>query len=136
MSPNSVPSSRYLTRISLIERLQASHPSGWEQLINLYRPLLFHWTKRAGMNIQDFDDVCPDVFRVVTQRIEGFQRGERMGSFRAWLREITRNICMELFRKDGGNARAVGVTDAAILLGQVRDLLKPPQPPAPATRLT
>ena len=121
MSPKSVPSSQSLTRESLIERLQASDPSGWEQLINLYRPLLFHWTKRAGVNIQDFDDVCQDVFCVVAQRIEGFQRGERMGSFRAWLREITRNICMELFRKERRVLQGVGGTSAAIVLQEIVD---------------
>src|SRR4051794_26352275 len=93
------------TRPSLIARLQTGDRDGWDRLVSLYRPLLWHWARRAGVSEQDFDDVCQEVYRVVCRRVGEFRRGERAGSFRAWLRGITWNVCRERDRKDNCEAR-------------------------------
>src|SRR2546421_650867 len=90
----------FATRASLVDRLRGSDQDGWRRLVVLYRPLLWHWARRAGVDGQDCDDVCQDVFRVVAERIGSFRLGERVGSFRAWLRAITRNVCREQGRRD------------------------------------
>jgi RNA polymerase sigma-70 factor (ECF subfamily) len=116
--PEAPAAPEYATRASLIDRLQSADPAGWERLVELYRPLLWHWARRAGVPPQDIDDVCQDVFRVVAVRIGSFRLGGRTGSFRAWLRGITRNVCRERARAD---ERAAGGTDAAARLYEVAD---------------
>jgi len=87
----------------------------------MYRQLLWHWARQGGTKPQDFDDVCQDVFKVVTVRIGSFELGEHRGSFRAWLRAITRNVCLERFRAAGVEGRAVGGTEAGALLQEIAD---------------
>jgi RNA polymerase sigma-70 factor, ECF subfamily len=111
----------YATRASLIDRLQAGDPDGWGRLVSLYGPLVAHWARRAGVPSQDQDDVCQDLFRVVTKRIGTFQLGEHRGSFRAWLRNITRNVCRERARADVPALRAAGGTNAGLQLHEVAD---------------
>jgi len=109
------------TRASLICLLKEGDRSAWDRLVSLYRPLLWHWARRAGADAQDFDDVCQEVFVVVSRRIGAFQLAEREGSFRAWLRAITRNVCRERGRTESAQARASGGTDAVIRLAEVAE---------------
>ena len=111
----------YATRASLIARLHGSDPAGWERLVGLYRPLLWHWARQGGVKPQDYDDVCQDVFKVVTVRIGSFTLGERRGSFRAWLRAIIQNVCRERARTGGVEGRAAGGTEAGTFLREVVD---------------
>lgn len=121
VSSHPLGGSRFATRASLIDRLRASDPTGWGRMIELYRPLLWHWARRAGVAPQDFDDVCQDVFRVVARRIGSFRLAGRPGSFRAWLRGITRNVCREHLRHHGPSPRAAGGAAAAARLREVAD---------------
>lgn len=120
-SPRDSAGSGLATQASLIDRLQAADPVGWERLVELYRPLLWHWAKGCGVCPPDCEDVCQDVFRRVFERISSFRLGDRHGSFRAWLREITRNVCHERRRSNGPFEQALGGTDAVIWLNGVAD---------------
>jgi RNA polymerase sigma-70 factor (ECF subfamily) len=109
------------TRLSLIDGLKSSDRDAWDRLIQLYKPLLRHWTQKFGMGQQDFKDVEQEVYRVVVAKIATFQLGERLGSFRAWLRGIVRNICLERSRAANENGRAVGGTDATAMMRELPD---------------
>jgi RNA polymerase sigma-70 factor (ECF subfamily) len=120
----------YGTRASLIARLQGSDPAGWERLVGLYRPLLWHWARQSGVKPQDVDDICQEVFKVVTVRIGSFELNAHHGSFRAWLRSITRNVCRERERKVGVEGYAAGGTAAGVILSEVVGHVLEDQDPA------
>lgn len=109
------------TRSSLIARLRAGDPNGWVRLTTLYRSLLCHWAGEFGVPSQDLDDVCQEVYAEVKRQIGAFERGERTGSFRKWLREIARRKCLERFRADGPEGRGAGGSEAAQRLQAVPD---------------
>jgi len=116
------------THRSLIERLKSADSEGWDRLVTLYRPLIWHWARQEGIPPQDFEDIRQDVFRVVVERIGTFELGERFGSFRAWLKGITHNICRERARRNAG-PRGVGGTEAAIRLNEAADPANDDDPP-------
>lgn len=121
LAPEGSTGSGVATRPSLIDRLRSADPTGWERLVELYRPLVWHWARTWGVRPPDCEDVGQDVFRVVVERITSFRLGDRHGSFRAWLREITRNVCRERRRSNGPVERASGGTDAVIWLNAVAE---------------
>lgn len=109
------------TPSSLIDRLRASDAAGWERVVELYGPLLRYWAKQNGASPTDSEEVCQEVFSRVVELIASFQLGDRRGSFRAWLRQITRNVCRERRRSNGPVNQPTGGTDATIQLNEVAD---------------
>ena len=79
------------TPASLLLRLrQPGEQRAWEQFVDLYTPLLFHWSLRLGLKEADAADLVQDVFLVLSQRLAGFDY-DRQKSFRGWLRTILMN---------------------------------------------
>ncbi len=75
--------------------------------------------RKAGLEPEDAADVVQEVWKAVSENIDGFQRGESVGAFRRWLWTVTRNKACDHFRKHVGGAQAVGGTDARKLLETV-----------------
>lgn len=79
------------TPVSLLLRLrQPGEPEAWRRFVRLYTPLLYHWTRRAGLQSQDADDLVQDVLLTLVQALPTF-RYDPQRSFRAWLRTILMN---------------------------------------------
>jgi RNA polymerase sigma-70 factor (ECF subfamily) len=76
---------------SLLEKLHnpADHQA-WQEFVDLYTPLLYHWARRAGLQDQDAADLLQDVFTTLYQKLPEFQYDQHK-SFRKWLRSVTLN---------------------------------------------
>jgi RNA polymerase sigma-70 factor (ECF subfamily) len=107
------------TSLSLLERAQSADPRAWQQIVQIYGPLVFFWTRKSGLEAEDAADVVQEVWKAVHHKIEGFHRGESTGAFRRWLWTITRNKACDHFRERHGEARAAGGTDARQFLETV-----------------
>lgn len=85
------------TSLSLLERVKTRDTAAWERLVNLYTPLVNHW---AGRHLQEADmaDIRQEVFLSVSRMIGEFERVSTSGSFRGWLRVITRNKICDYWR--------------------------------------
>jgi RNA polymerase sigma-70 factor (ECF subfamily) len=84
----------------------------WAKLVALYEPLVLHWCRRGGAQAAEGQDVAQDVFLAASNGLADFER-ERAGSFRAWLRGITRHKLLDLYRRrDRQPAAASGGTEA------------------------
>ncbi|MBV9125140.1 MAG: sigma-70 family RNA polymerase sigma factor [Planctomycetes bacterium] len=70
----------------------------WNRFVELYTPLLFHWTRLLGLQAQDAADLVQDVFLVLIRKLPEFQY-DRDKSFRGWLRTVLLNK----WRKDRRN---------------------------------
>lgn len=106
------------TSHTLIGRAKAREPAAWERLAKLYSPLVYYWCQESGLPQADLHDVFQDVFCALARDIDKFQPIEG-GSFRGWLRTITRNKVMDHFRKSGLDPIAFGGTDALNLFDQI-----------------
>ena len=111
------------TSPSLLHRVKAENPEAWQRLVNLYGPLVYHWCRSSGLKGEDTADVVQEVFCSVASGIAEFHGGDHRGSFRAWLRTITRNTIHDLFRRKHRQPEAKGGTVAQ------QQFLEVPQPP-------
>jgi RNA polymerase sigma-70 factor (ECF subfamily) len=90
---------------SLLERARRRDAGAWEQLVELYTPLVYYWCRRGLLPDQDVADVVQEVFRAVVTGIDGFRRDRPGDTFRGWLRTITRSKISDHFRgKDCADA--------------------------------
>src|SRR5436190_1597007 len=54
------------TSLTLLHRLQADDPAGWQRLIDLYGPLIYFWCRRwPQLNHEDVADVFQEVLTTV-----------------------------------------------------------------------
>lgn len=80
------------TSVSLLDRLKVarSDASEWKQFELMYLPLIRRWVSRIPGLGSEVDDVTQEVLLVLVREIPRFER-QRLGSFRAWLRQVTVN---------------------------------------------
>lgn len=92
MSISRDPSSAGATSVSLLDRLKRAEPAAtdWGRLQEIYLPLIGRWLARVPGLGAEADDLAQEVFVVVVREIPRFER-QRVGSFRAWLRQVTVN---------------------------------------------
>lgn len=105
---------------SLIFRLQENEDAAWQELVDLFAPLIFHWCNRLQLNASDSSDVMQEVFAVVANTIAKFRLQED-GGLRGWLWTITQNKIRDFYRKDKRRANAMGGSTAQLLLNRVED---------------
>jgi RNA polymerase sigma-70 factor (ECF subfamily) len=84
------------TSTSLLERAKSQDEKAWEQLVELYSPLVYAWCRKAGLQPADAADVGQEVFRAVARKLGDFHRDREGDTFRGWLRTITRNKLRDL----------------------------------------
>ena len=109
------------TSQSLILRVKENDPVAWERLVKLYSPLVYFWCQQSRLSQPDVNDIFQDVFHTLAGNIEKF-RPIKNGSFRGWLRTLTRNKLNDHFRKNGREPRPMGGTEALNYLEQIPDL--------------
>ncbi len=122
---------------SLIARLQDSDPVAWQQLVDLYAPLIFRWCQNCGLNSSDSSDIMQEVFVAVTRSVARFAP-EPDGSFRGWLWVTTHNKIRDFARKQKKQVLAAGGTQANLHLSQIPlddDSLDEPTSPAELNQL-
>ncbi|MFN4259113.1 MAG: RNA polymerase sigma factor [Gemmataceae bacterium] len=86
------------TPASLLERLRRPDPDeAWRRFVDLYTPLLYYWTRRAGLQSADAADLVQEVFALLLSKLPEFAYDSQR-SFRSWLRTITLNKWHELHR--------------------------------------
>ena len=114
--PNSVDT----TSKSLLKRIKQGDEVAWQQLVNLYGPIISFWINDHHLSCEDAQDVCQDVFASVAKNIDRFERREGTGKFRCWLKVITHSKIANHFRRSGAD-RAVGGTTAFTRIDEIPD---------------
>ena len=112
-----------VTSLSLLDRARHHDEPSWQRLVTLYGPLVEHWCRRGGARPEDAADLAQEVFLAVSQGLERFER-RGPGSFRAWVRGITRHKLLDCYRRAERQAAAAGGSTALERLLDIPD----PQP--------
>ena len=109
------------TSVSLLDRLKVarSDASDWQQFEAMYVPLIRRWISRIPGLGGDVDDVTQEVLLVLVREISHFER-QRLGSFRAWLRQVTVNR-VRVYRRNRQGQPAVDGKKTDAFLDQVAD---------------
>lgn len=110
------------TSSGLIARVKARDPAAWTRLVELYGPLVYRWSRAAGVPTSDAPDVVQEVFRSLSAHVGEFRRQHEGDTFRGWLWTITRNQSRDYFRRRAHRPDAPGGSAAH------ERLLELPQP--------
>jgi RNA polymerase sigma-70 factor (ECF subfamily) len=79
------------TPVTLLERLRdPGERDAWTEFVQIYAPLLFHWSRGTGLQAADAADLVQEVFTTLVQKMPDFVYDHHK-SFRSWLRTITLN---------------------------------------------
>jgi RNA polymerase sigma-70 factor (ECF subfamily) len=109
-----------VTSLSLLERLRGRDETAWQHLVQLYGPLVRYWCVRWGARQEDAEEIAQETFLAAAHGLEKFQhRGA--GSFRGWMRGITRHKLLDHLRQKHGQPAAAGGTDAFQHLQELPD---------------
>jgi RNA polymerase sigma-70 factor (ECF subfamily) len=98
----------------LLEGVKKHDDRAWNELVDLYAPLVYFWCRRMGLAEQDVPDVVQDVFRAVVSGIGTFRKERSTDTFRGWLRTVTRNCLNDHYRRRSRTPPAVGGTEARL----------------------
>jgi RNA polymerase sigma-70 factor (ECF subfamily) len=107
------------TSLSLLDRVRRSEAAAWERFVSLYDGLIAHWCAQAGLREPQISDVKQEVFLAVHGHLDQFSTAAHTGSFRGWLRQITRNKAIDHWRKQRPEP-AVGGTEALQRLNELQ----------------
>ncbi len=80
------------TNTSLILRIKdPQNALAWNELIAIYRPVIYRLARRKGLLHEDAEDLVQGVFVSVAKAIDRWEHGEGQPRFRNWLGKIARN---------------------------------------------
>jgi RNA polymerase sigma-70 factor (ECF subfamily) len=82
---------QFNTRVTLLGRLRATpdDPEVWSEFVDWYGRNIHAWCRSWGLQESDAQDVTQEVFLNLSVQMHGF-RYDPNGSFRAWLKTLTR----------------------------------------------
>jgi RNA polymerase sigma-70 factor (ECF subfamily) len=84
---------------SLLERLrQPDSGAAWERFVELYSPVLWHWVRRAGLDVSEAADLVQDVFLLLVEKLPHLVYDPQR-RFRGWLWTVVRNKVRERQRR-------------------------------------
>ena len=104
--------------MSLIDGVRSSDVESWRRMVDLYSPLVYFWITRQAVPKQDIRDIFQDVFFSVAKSIHQFQPRQN-GSFRGWLRTVTRSKVNDYFRGQIRHPKPFGGTEAKHFFDQL-----------------
>jgi RNA polymerase sigma-70 factor, ECF subfamily len=80
------------TAVSLLDRLRDAKPDhpDWARLCEIYQPLIRRWIGRIPGLSDEAGDLVQETLAVMVRALPQFRR-QQLGSFRAWLRQVTVN---------------------------------------------
>ena len=110
-----------VTRQSLLLRARAGDARAWQDLTDLYRPLIVVWLRHQGVPAAEVDDLVQDILLSVVQNLSTFRHSGRPGAFRSWLRAIAHSRACDFWRARGRQVLASGDSGVAEALRQLED---------------
>jgi RNA polymerase sigma-70 factor (ECF subfamily) len=118
------------TSISLLGRARnRDDASAWQQLNEVYTPLLKAWLSRYSLQDSDAADVVQETLLAVSKELPAFDHTGNAGAFRNWLRKIMVHRLRHFWRAQQRHPQGPGDSDFLKELAQLED------PHSPLTEL-
>jgi RNA polymerase sigma factor (sigma-70 family) len=116
------------TRQSLLSRLRdCRDQAGWREFFDTYWRLVYNVARKSGLADVEAQDVVQNTFIYLTRKMPNFRYDPARGSFKSWLRVVTRSRINVYCRREKANGRYLreplaGVdADVADLLEEISD---------------
>lgn len=114
------------TRASLLVRIRDLRDEmAWGEFARLYTPLIYRFARQSGLQDADASLVTQDVLITVARTIHRFEYDRKNGTFRGWLKVVTRSRLSDFLRAQGRQTQGSG--DSGVL--QVIDEQADPSQP-------
>lgn len=114
------------TRPSLLVRIRDFHDElAWNEFSRLYTPLVYRFARRAGLQDADASLIAQDVLVTVARTIHRFEYDRKNGSFRGWLKTVTRSRLTDFVRAEQRHTPASGDTAVMRAIDQQPDERQP-----------
>ena len=122
------------TRQTLLSRLRDwEDQMGWREFFDAYWRLIYNVARRSGLADSQAQEVVQSTFIYLARKMPNFHYDRARGSFRSWLRVVTRSRINVYVRKERANnqfireplanSRADGVDDIAEIADPAGDAL-------------
>lgn len=109
-----------LTRPSLLIRIRdPMDAEAWAQFVELYGPVVYHFSRKRGLQDADAADLTQTVFLAIAHDIRRLEYDPKRGSFRGWLFGVVRNQFHNHYLRRKQVARGSGDTTAHELLAEL-----------------
>src|SRR5438045_9395333 len=94
------------TRATLIEKLKNwQDQASWQEFFDIYWRLIYCVGRKAGLTEVEAQDVVQETLMSVAKHIPTFKYDPGLGSFKAWLLQMTRWRIVDQLRKRGPLSR-------------------------------
>ena len=112
---------KFDTRVTLLGRLRATpnDPAVWSEFVDWYGRNIHSWCRAWGLQESDAQDVTQEVFLNLSSKMHSFCYDNK-GSFRAWLKTLTRHACHAYITKQRKAVRGSGDDAAFELLNDLK----------------
>ena len=88
------------TRYSLLSRLQNwEDQDSWKDFFDIYWRLIYSVALKSGLTESEAEEVVQETIISVAKNIHKFKRDRKLGSFKGWLRNLTRWRIADQLRK-------------------------------------
>lgn len=88
------------TRKSLLIRTRDHQDrASWNEFANIYQPVIQRYAERQGVPKHDAADIAQEVFLQWMRIQDRFELREEAGSFRMWLKTVTRHKVIDWYRR-------------------------------------
>lgn len=89
------------TRHSMIARLaNPADIATWLEFLRVYEAAILRYCRARGLQDTDAEEVCQDVALALARQAQNWESTGRAGSFRSWLFETSRRLCLKRIRDD------------------------------------
>jgi RNA polymerase sigma-70 factor (ECF subfamily) len=107
------------TRASLLSRLADPRDhEAWVEFVSIYEPVAYRLLRRHGLQDADARELVQDLFVAVSRSIDRWDPDRQRGSFRGWLRRVTRNLVINWIKARERRVVAVGGSNLQAMLEQ------------------
>ena len=107
------------TRASLLSRLaDPQDHEAWVEFVSLYEPVAYRLLRRHGLQDADARELVQDLFVAVSRSIDRWDPDRQRGSFRGWLRRVTRNLVINWLKARERRVAAIGGSNLQAMLEQ------------------
>ena len=115
------------TRYSLLSRLQNwNDQDSWKDIFNTYWRLIYSTALKSGLTETEAQDVVQETIISVAKDIRKFRRDPKLGSFKGWLRNLTRwRIADQLRRRTRSKPEADSTVSEDVPPAEIAELPDP-----------
>jgi RNA polymerase sigma factor (sigma-70 family) len=110
------------TRVSVIVGVCQQDPERWRDFDSIYRPILFAYLRKRGLEESHADDVVQDIFVKLLSGIHTYERAK--SKFRSWLFTVAQNTLVDRARRRTAYTKAVPGWAAPMLRATDSDNVK------------